>query len=209
MNQSAALCAGNRKRWQQQWSKEPIGNTSCSGRSNWPPTNTERRWTDGETRRRPLKQKDFSVNESVSCTGAAWRQTSLHQVFQVAMPLPGWSFRVRFSSTLLLPSTHRISCRKRSCWSLLSDYCWCSCSLFFFSSVLFRLTCFLSEEQWTQQSDITPETTCVTSVWWANAARREPSMTCFNSVFFFWLCTWKCFLPVCLCSGVVGVLNQT
>lgn len=144
MSQSAALCAGNRKRWQPQWSKELTGNTSCSGRSNWPPTNTERRQPEGVMRRCPQKPKDFSVNESVSCTGPAWRQTSLRQAFQLKMPPSGWSFRVRFSCMLFLPSMHLTSCKKRKWWSLLFDYCWYFGSLFLFSSVLRGLGCGVS-----------------------------------------------------------------
>lgn len=130
MSRSAALCGGNRKRWQQQWSKEHTGNTSCSEPSNWRPTNTERK-QEGKMRMWscPQRQKDFSVNESVNCTEMVWRQRSPGILLALEVILhhwlgilpPEWSFRVNFSCILLLLKMLLTSCEMRTWGSLLSD----------------------------------------------------------------------------------------
>lgn len=162
MNLSAALYEGNRKSLQQLWFREHTGNISCSGRSNWRPTNTEKRWRDDEKKSHRQRQKDFSVEESVSYTETVCRQMSLFQVYQVRIPPPSWSFKVSFSSMLLLPSTLLTSCEMRTWGSLLSDDRWCPWLRLpvFLCAVWTHLQCFQSEEQWSvlSVSDISEKT---------------------------------------------------
>lgn len=101
MNQSAAPCSGKKKKWQQQLSKEHIGNICCSEHSDWPPSHTERGQKAGGRRKR-LKRRDFCVNSSVSCMDLTERLLSHCKAKLIGRSLSRWSFRARCSSTLLL-----------------------------------------------------------------------------------------------------------
>lgn len=118
MSQSAALCAGKKKKWQQQWSKELTGSTSCSEQSDWQASHTERRQREGERKKHP-KLKDFCANISISCMGIRERLMSLW--WAKVMGPARWSFRVRCSCMLLLPWTHRVCCWEPVKGSLQSD----------------------------------------------------------------------------------------
>lgn len=156
MSQSAALCAGKKKKWQQQWSKELTGSTCCSEQSDWPASHTERRQGDGQRRKHP-KLKDSCASSSISCMGIRERRMSLW--WAAVMGLARWSFRGSCSCTLLLPSTHRSCCWKPVKGSLQSDFpssenavslfccafgnlysIWSSFNALQFSDVYFRIT---------------------------------------------------------------------